>query len=500
MAIELTLVGPAQQPLLVDGPVRFTTWLSNTGTEVVDAPDSQGPSPFVYRIYSAEDSHLICEASDRAKLASRPRLGNPPSIPASSIPLDPDEMTAYPADLADLITDPLPPGQYFAEVTLPALGHSVTSSRVRFEVVMSRPVAFAQALDGRRQRVILVEFHQDKDGGPVRLRQRRSESTLLDRFYDLHTFEPATPEVQQTALTIDSAYGAPENWRWIAWLDGNDLYCGASRKSDFLYPKGPVDLGFEPGARLMPHGYVGAGGSGMFLVTGLDRGDGQQHRKIRMVTIAPGNETQPVLTDLQLASVPADVIPEATLICAADGKRELVLYWRLQAGGQSVIAAGRFDPGDGAMLAKPERIFQTTRQIAASHAPPVVFVDGQAGDAFQLLLAPETGAEGRFTLVAIGVAGENQKREFDLPALDESVRGRVSSWVLPSNHCPGERAALVTSDGEIWFTDEARPAWRRIREPGEGLDAGSVRLWAFDARLAACTWFDRTRGYASVRV
>ncbi len=502
MPIELILTGPTASEVLVDGPIRLSLWLKNTGQGSMDAP---APEEFEYRVYDVGDvkgqgeSKLLCTASILSKEESIPQLSSAPVSTPSSVSLGGGAMYAYPTDLTALLTELLPPGKYQVEAVLSGDTLQATSEQVPFEVMMSWPAAFAQALDGRRQRLVLIEFHQEprEEGvGPVRLRLRRSESTLLDRFHDLHTFEPATP-LQQTALTIDSAYGVPGDWRWIAWMDGNDLYCGAARKADFLYPKGPVDLQLGADARLLPYGYVTANGNGTFLVTGLDRGDGK--RKIRMVTIPPGKDTQPVLTDLHLATVPADAIPESTMVCAGDGKRELVLYWRVQAAGIQIVAAGRFDPETGAMLAKPGPVFQTSRQVLASQAPPVVFLDGQAEDAFQVLLAPDT-AEGRFTLVAIRV-GDGEKLEFDLPALDDSLRNSiVARWVLPSNHVPGKRAAIVTSNGEVWLTsDGGGPSWRRIGG-GDGLDAGSVRLWAFDARLAACTWFDKTKGYVSVKV
>jgi hypothetical protein len=270
-------------------------------------------------------------------------------------------------------------------------------------------------------RVVIAEWHVNADGTTL-LRKRETGPAPLGRFFDLLTYKTSKP-VRQSAVSLNAAYGIPDYWRWLAWLDGADLMAGVAHDSRWIYPTGPIPLDLEDPA-LLPYGYTTAGAGAIFIVAGGPVG----HPHIRLVRIPPGQDAEPVLTDVIFDKLP-DALPKATCLWSPSRDPELILNWSIEISGVTLVLFGRVNALSGEMVAPPKGVFTTLRPVRAFSFPPAI----GPGDELhaQLLLAPDAGGS-HFTQVILDVLNPSNQTLRDLPFLDTISPGLIDRWVLPT--------------------------------------------------------------------
>ncbi len=477
--MHLSLTSP-QFASVADGPILLDLSLTNDGGTPVSVPDPEESRPFAYKILDSEGKDTVALASAALRQAAVPRMTPPLKLPTIMQELGVGASLEYRSDLMSLLAVPLAPGRYLVEASYTCPDGAITlSDRVPVVVIPARPTAMAQTLAQTPGTLVAVELHDQQDGSFL-LRKRQSDDTFLGRFFDMRTVRPSTP-VLRLAVSVEAAYGTPRDWRWIAWLEGETLFAGVARSTDFTRPTSALPLGLADPV-LLPFGYVFKDGSGLFGVVGSANGQ----RRIGLIQIDGHRDSKPKLIPVELAGLP-EPIPNFTLVWNEEGVPELLCMWHLQTQRGSEIGAVRITVATSAIHPLPGRLYETNRQVLATAFPPVIR-PGKSGH-FQVLLAPE--AEGAsYTHETVNLLDPADRSTRDLPAFTPPSGQTVTRWVLPSVAFPGAPVVVVTEkELQVCVAGEWRPVASGKPIPD------SARVWALSSSVYYCTWFDAVRGY-----
>jgi hypothetical protein len=483
MALQLVLHRP-DAVVLADGPIHLALQIANTGAADVAVPDSEGPSQFRYAIYSADGLQLRQTASEAERQSAEVHLGDPDELPLQMFDLPAGLVATYRDDLMSLLTQVLAPGAYQVQASYRTPdGETCTSDRVPLEVTVSQPAAIAQELTAAR-RIVIAEWHRTADGA-LHLRKRETGLPPLGRFFDLLDVEPSQP-LRQCGLSLPTAPGMPDSWRWLAWIEGGDLLAGVATDRRWRYATKRVPLGLDEPV-LLPVGYTVAGAAAVFVVAGAAGG----RPCVRLVHVQPADDARHALVDVALDRLP-EVVPGATCVWQFERAPELLLNWSLEFGGATTLALARVDAMTGEATAPLKSVFTTLRPVLARAFPAVVGPrDTGVG---QILLGPESGDD-QCTHLSFELANPAKTASTQVAMVEAFGLDQVRRWVLPSE--PVANAAIVAvTESDIWASGSG--GWKSIAR-GD-IEASSVRLWAFSSRSQLCTWFDRVVGYQSLQL
>lgn len=483
MTIELSLRALSPS-VLADGPTRFALELTNAGPGEVTVPVAGGSSPFEYAIHAGDGSRLIASASEEAMRDAHPWMKEMPLMRLGDLELSPGASARYEEDLVSLLTAPLPPGDYLVQASYrPTEGETTVSTRVPIRVLVSRPTAIAHDLSVREGRVITAEWHAEPDAKAL-LRERRSGELPLGRFFDLGAVEARGP-IRQVAVSRDTAPGIPEGWRWLAWLDGADLFAGVAQESRLLFPTRPIALDLESPS-LLPFGYTLLDRGALFVVTGARA----RRPVVRLIRVPKGPAAAPVSMDVTLDDPPDTAPVAATCVWGLDAAPELILSWVQEIKGATLIIAGRVSATTGEPASPPKGIFVTLRPVLTTHFPPSIG-PGERPHA-QVLLGPDLPGHDHLTHVTFEAGNPSVQTSREIANLPPSA-GEVARWVLPSDPTSGA-PLLAVAGGDLWVSGSQ--GWARLapHPPGQ-VEPWSVRLWVFSTKMWLATWFDREGGY-----
>ncbi len=487
-AAAITLrVEPQNPGWLIGTPFPVAVTMTNTGGEVIEVPDPQGPSPFVYELIPQDRDGIPRTLSKRsARLALRPDARRRPPVKLVSLAAGAGQQ--HHEDPGAYLFEPTPAGSYgLRAVFQPAGGRALLSAPVPVQLRTPEPLHLRHAAAPGIPFLSTAFVEAGADAKPtLYLRELITDGlALVGNAYPLPVADAGA--IEQLALTISDQ--PPQYFRWVAWRIGDAVHAGFAQRWSPRLLSTPARPGLR-GLDLSPIGWQYDVAEAEVAALGLGDDD-----RPMLATMAFGVEGADH-ADVSLAPTGLERLPQAWTLARSGGRGSAARYW---------LVAASASETDGATEAKAGLAIEAVEVGGATPGTPATLYRGDepltamaisatpaAGEPFADLLLGPAGKENRtmtFLRVRLNDGEVLRRMAWRFPAqfLD---RAPTASWALPP--IPADEPLILTNlDGRLLAIEiDEKPRFTRV-DPGPVSHPALLQtgggLWA--------VWLSETTGF-----